>query len=460
MVFSSWWRRLVGGYSKYRMEVADLYRTAVPATGGLLSDLQKLQIFHNRMGEVHRVHQELGDLLIPGFTPDQMESWHSTLTALNAFATYLAAAPQMTSFMPTGPVSLTLSPDDPLFVRLAETLLRGGAEAPTQWLEGIGAASRRLSESFDAISALQAATNRCRKVLQSCQPKYRTTPDIPQLLNDIEVAKDYALQLASIEALYRRHSSSLPEEVNPLQANGWYAAIRGVESAEKLVKTFGTSSVLKETVCTPGALDQQALTTLSQTTEIALQHLNKMLSEKITFINLANSAQPEGVSRKWTVSELKACVIAAAFEFETVRAKLSKILAVLKPGQSVPLERLPKDADAIESLRHSLETIHSCNTILSRFGIEHPCELSETECRACDWLIQAPDDLLNSPLAQAIATTPQIRKQVAGVLADTKHAFEQLVSSSMVFSRVFDDSQNVSTGFVPKDLDLRQQARS
>ncbi len=64
--FASWWTRLVGGYSKYRMEVADLYKTAVPETKTLLSDIQQLATFHKRMGEVDSAHQELKELLLPG----------------------------------------------------------------------------------------------------------------------------------------------------------------------------------------------------------------------------------------------------------------------------------------------------------------------------------------------------------------------------------------------------------
>ncbi len=65
-----------------------------------------------------------------------------------------------------------------------------------------------------------------------------------------------------------------------------------------------------------------------------------MWTEQFTFINLTNPGQQEIEPRKRIATELKACVVVAAAEFETIASRLSKLLTVLKPGQAVPLERL------------------------------------------------------------------------------------------------------------------------
>jgi len=183
-----------------------------------------------------------------------------------------------------------------------------------------------------------------------------------QLLNDIASAKVYANQREAVEAVFVARAPDLPEDAKPFHADGWLAAIRGVESADKLTKTFGASSVLKETVCTAGRLNQEALRTLIQSTETAFQQVSRMWTEQITFINLTNPGQQEIEPRKRIATELKACVGVASSEFETIASRLSKLLTVLKPGQAVPLERLPRDAKAIEQLRQAQSTIDRFNS--------------------------------------------------------------------------------------------------
>lgn len=454
--FASWWTRLVGGYSKYRMEVAEIYKAVVPETQTLLSDIQQLATFHKRMGEVDSVHQELKELLLPGVVADQIESWQQTLAALNSFGEFISTAPQAASVMPTVAVTISMRPDDPLIARLSEMLQPTGVDESNNARESMGISNLRINEALQFVSELQLATNRCTAAIQASYTKYQTKPDMQQLLNDIASAKVYANQREAVEAVFVARAPDLPDDAKPFQADGWLAAIRGVDSADKLTKTFGASSVLKETVCTAGRLNQEALRTLIQSTETAFQQVSRMWTEQIAFINLTNPGQQEIEPRKRIATELKACVVAAASEFETIASRLSKLLTVLKPGQVVPLERLPQDAKAIEELRQAQNTIDRCNSVLSQFGIEQSNELSGDECKKCEWIKQAPDDLLKSPLARAIATSSQRRTQVTEILAKAKLASEQMSEPGKFFGKIFDPAQNVSTGFVPKDLALKE----
>ena len=383
--FASWWTRLIGGYSKYRMEVADLFKAAVPDTKTLLSDIQQLATFHKRMGEVDSAHQELKELLLPGVDADQMESWRDTLAALNSFGAFISAAPQAASVMPTVAVAISMRPDDPLITRLSEMLQPISVDASSNTEDLMGIANLRINKTLELVSGLQFATNRCTAAIQASNTKYQTTPDMQQLLSDLATAKVYANQREAVEALFVARLQDLPEDAKPFQADGWLAAIRGVESADKLTKTFGASSVLKETVCTAGQVNQAALKTLIQSTESAFHEVSRMWTEKITFIHLTDPGQQEIEPRKRTANELKVCVVVAASELETIASRLSMFLSVLKPGQAVPLERLPQDAKAIEELRQALSTTDRCSSILSQFDIEHPYELSGDEYSVCDW---------------------------------------------------------------------------
>lgn len=454
--FASWWMRLVGGYSKYRMEVADIYKAAVPETQTLLNDIQQLATFHKRMGELDSAYQELKELLLPGFVADQMESWQNVLTALTSFATFISAAPQAASVIPAGAVAVSMRADDPLVMRLSESLQRYRVDETSTSSDLIGIANLPVNEALRNVSELQAATRRCAGAIQASQSRYQTVPEMSQLLHDLELGKVYASQRESVEAVFLARTSDLPEEAKPFQADGWLAAIRGVESADKLSKTFGASSALKEILCTGGRVDQVALSSLCQSTESALQQVSKAWSEQVAVIHLTTPGQQEIEPRKRIATELRACVGAAASELETIAERLSKLLAVVKPGQSVPLERLPRDAKAIEELRQVESTIKHCNSVLSQYGIAHRYELSSDECHIGEWIKQAPEELLNSQLARSIATCPKRRVQVTEILAKAKLASEQMNEPGKFFGRVFDPDQNVSSGFVPKELALKE----
>jgi very-short-patch-repair endonuclease len=453
--FASWWTRLIGGYSKYRMEVADLYKSAVPETKPLLSDIQQLATFHKRMGEVESAHQKLKELLLPGVVADQIESWQETLTALSSFGAFISAAPQAASVMPTVAVAISMRPDDPLITRLLGMLQPTSGDASSSAKDSMGISNLRINEALQFVTELQLATNRCTAAIQASNTKYQAKPDMQQLLNDIASAKVYANQLESVEAVFVARAPDLPEDAAPFHAAGWLAAIRGVESADKLTKTFSASPVLKEIVCTSGRVDQGALNTLCQSTESAFQQVNKTWSEQIAFINLTNPGQQEIEPRKRIATELKACVGAAASEFETITSRLSKLLAVLKPGHAVPLERLPQDAKAIEELRQAQSTIDRCTSLLSKFNIEHPLELNDGDFQVCDWITRATVDLLGSQLAQAIATSPELRTKVRAAVNSLTERFPQWQESWDFFATCFDVKEDVSTGFVPETIAIK-----
>ncbi|MBL8888653.1 MAG: DUF4011 domain-containing protein [Planctomycetaceae bacterium] len=452
--YASWWNRLVGGYSRYRIEAADLYKTNVPETTTLLRDIQQLAVFHKRMAEVAITHRELNDLLFPGVVVDQIESWQHTLTALKSFDAFISIIPQAASFIPKGAAAIRILPDDPLIRRLSEMLQHDGNPTLISTKTAAEFANLRINEALAFVADLQFATARCATVIRNCRGIYETTPDISQLLCDVAFAKEYVDHRKAVEAVFNSRVSDLPEGAEAFRAEGWHAAIRGIESADKLAKTFGVSSVLKETVCVPGRVNQGALKSLIQIAESALQNVNRVWSEQVTFINLTQPGQFETEQRKRTAGEIKACVSAAASEFETLAERLSKLLVVLKPNQSIPLQRLVQDARAIDELRQAQSTVERCSSNLNRFRIEHPMELNSEEFRKCESIRQASDELLKLPLARAVATSAPRRIQVAEILDKAKLAIEQMSEPLELFEKVFASAQGKFTGFVPKDLKL------
>jgi len=454
--YLSWWNRLVGGYAKYRTEIADLYKSAVPETKILLDDILQLATFHKRMIEVENVYEELKDTLLTGLIVDNTDSWKKTLDSLNAFEAFISAAPQVVSAMPTRSVAINIRPNDPLLAQLAEHLHRGSTDDASNSFSSLRIVNMRINDGLITISSLQTALQCCIAAIQAAATKYKTAPSMELLLGDLALARVYADQRNTVASLFAKHSHDLPLDAEPFKPDGWAAAICGVESADRLTKMFGTSSVLMDTICTPGKVNQVALSRLITSTETASKQVISLWSEQVEFITLTKPGQEAVELRRRVPSELRACVAEAAAEFEAVSARFGKLIAVLRPGSSVPFERIPYDAKVIEEIRIAQEAIERCDSTLAKFKIEHSLDLRNAESRVCEWLIQAPDEILHSSLAKAIATCPEIRTQVNEILLKTKLVAEQMSAPSKFFAKLFDPSQSVSAGFVPKDLSFRE----
>ncbi len=220
--------------------------------------------------------------------------------------------------------------DDPLILRLLETIQRDSVDMKDTASNSMGIASLRIDEALKFVSDLQSATNRCDVAIQSSRTRYHIAPDMQQLLIDLELARVYATQREEIEGAFIAHIPDLPADAKPFRTDGWIAAMRGVESADKLSRTFGNSPVLREIVCTAGQVNPEALNMLCQSTDAALQQVSKIWSEQIAFIELTNPGQQEIEPRKRIATELKACAGAAAAELEAIAARLSMLLTVLK----------------------------------------------------------------------------------------------------------------------------------
>ena len=452
--FASWWSRFFGGYTKYRVEVADLYKAPVPATNALLEDVAQLGTYHKRMCEVEDVHQEVKHVLMSGFVPDQIDSWQRNLTALISFDSFIAKIPALLPVLPSGMVTVDIAENDPLILRLAENLDRLHSEESKSLVPGLRLAGSPMTQTLALANNLQIALQSCSKVMRAVEIRYRTAPSIEQVQHDLATANLYKQQRASVESLFSAHVTDLPLNAQPFHADSWAAGIRGVESARKLVKTFGSAPVLKETVCLPGRVDKESLNEIVNATEATLLQVNTTWSDKLGFINLTRAGEQDVEPRRRIATELKACVVEAATEFETLKGQLSKLLSVLKPGQVVPFDRLPQDAISIEQMRVAEVELSDREVSLSALGIVHPQELSEQEVSAATWIVKAPDTILQSPMVKAIATNIDTRTAIDRML-DTLRTVTPQMDVPVTFLRsLFDEAEEVSEGFVLSELPL------
>ena len=454
--FASWWSRFFGGYSKYRIELADLYKAPVPQTNAMLGEISQLATYHKRMREVEATYHELKDFLLNGLVPDQVESWQKNLDALNTFETFVTKVPGVVPALPSCSLAVDLQANDPLISRLTVNIDRLVSTEPHSSITGLGLTSSPMAQTLALANKLLTASQSCSKAMQAVKSQYRIAPSVEQVQHDLTTASLYAQQRASIESLFAAHVADLPIDAEPLKSDSWVAATRGVESARKLVKTFGSVAVLKDTVCLPGRVDRESLTEIVNATETALLQVNAVWSEKLGFINLTKLNEQEIEPRKRVTTELKACAVEAAVEFETLKERLSKLVSVLKPGAVVPFDRLPQDALVIERMRIAEAELADRTAFLSARGVAQVQELSEQEVSVATWVSQAPDTILQSPMARAIATNSNTRMGLNRLLGTVRTITPQIDDPVKFLRSLFDESEYVSTGFVFKDLSLEQ----
>ncbi len=116
--------------------------------------------------------------------------------------------------MPTAAVAISMRPDDPLITRLSEMLQPTSVDASSDAKESMGISNLRINEALQFVSELQLATNRCTAAIQASYTKYRTKPDMEQLLNDIASAKVYSNQREAVEAAFVARAPDLPEDAS------------------------------------------------------------------------------------------------------------------------------------------------------------------------------------------------------------------------------------------------------
>ena len=456
--FDSWWSRFFGGFSKYRKEIADFYKSPVPATNALLRDLSQLGTFHKRMREVESVFQELKDLLLSDTVPDQIDSWQKNLTALNAFESFIAKISGVTSALPSCSVTVDLQANDPLVSRLTENINQLLTIEPESHLGKLGLNGSPMSQSLASANNLKTSLQSCSKVMRAVSNHYRVAPTVEQIQQDLVTANVYAQQQASVESLFTAHVTDLPANAKPFQVEGWIAGTKGVESARKLIRTFGSSAVLQEVVCHPGQLNLEKLAEIANATEFALLQVNAVWPEKVEFINLTRGGEQEIEPRRRVTTELKSCVAEAAAEFETLKERIAKLVSVLKPGKIVPFDRLSQDASAIDRMRVAEVALEDRNAFLSALGVIHPLELSEGDVKVANWIRQTPDKVLQSPMVRAIATNSNIRSGLERLLGSMREVTPQMSDPISFLHTIFDQSENVSSGFVLKELSLERLA--
>jgi very-short-patch-repair endonuclease len=457
--FTSLWWRFLGGFSKYRVEISDFYKGPVPGTSLLLEDVLKLGTYHKRMREVEDAYGELKDYLLNGLIPDQMESWKKNLTAINTFESFITKFPQVIDALPPCAVAVDNHLKEPWTLNLIETIDSLVSGDTYSLLPRFRLNDSPIHNILSFAKNIQSSIQFCSEFFKYVKTDYQILPCIEQLLSDLFTAKRYINHREILLSLFNAHVKDFPIDASPFHFDCWVAASRGVESARKLVKIFGAAPVLRETVCLPGRVNRESLTEIVNATEVDLLNVNKVLSEFPGLINLTRAGDQEVDPRKRVTTELKSCVVEAVTEIETTKEKLSKLVSLLRPGRFVPFTRLPQDSLAIEEMRISEVALRDCESVLIAKGIVHSQELTKQEASVATWISQAPDTILQSPLAKAISTDSSTRYWLEHLVNEARAIMLTIIAPLEFFRTLFDDSEKISPGFIFKDLSLEALPR-
>lgn len=450
--YLTWWRRLIGGYGSFRLQVADLYKQSVPETKELLNDLQLLNTYHRRIFHVEVLYQEVKEGLLSSTVIEDPESWQRNIDGIDAIGLLLERVPAIAKAIKGDHFLSEIKFDQAVINDLTVSLADPRSE-DIAWADDVlklkDLPIRESRSILGEVISASLALARARQLVQYC---YLQETPIEMVLADFVSAQDYAEKRKAIHEMFSVHRDWLSSTANPFERKEWDDAIRGIESAGKLVSVFGASSVLTSVVCTPDQIKSRDLLDAAQATESSMMELNKLWAEKIDFISLVRSVDDTSELKRRSISELRQCASGASAEFSSIARCLRGLLDVLRPGMVIPFERLPKDWERIKDIRKAKKKIDPSNETLSKNNVMVQVGQEDELHQICSWILASSPQVLKSSLGKAIATCEQTRSIVEQSGATLRSVLTNANASSKFLCDLFEPNKDVSFGFTPSKL--------
>jgi very-short-patch-repair endonuclease len=463
--FRSWFGRVFGGFSKFRVQVADLYKASVPGPQELLEDLLQLQTYHKRLSGVLDTFKPIADHLPKGFVAQNLDGWTEIIEALRRFEQHQGDVAHVLETLATGSVcireaGLDVSPQ--VVAASAETFSTQLASSAFFKLINL---EMSLADALAQVSTLQTAAEQClRAGRQWGEMQQRETVDFESVLTEWQAASGLDAHFSTLEALHEANRNALPEASASGGPMGfadpakWHKLIAGFDVAEKLRLIFGGGSALRDVACQPGAIDRQQLGRAAERLQQELVRTEKLLGEVYSRFDLkAPHQQPVDVRRR-SPADLSGCASAAAEELREYTALLHQLIGVTRPGCQVPLSDVQSHVQAVREIRVLLTTLDSMETKLAEIGVSCPANLTEAQHTAARWLLTVPEGLLKHPLTAAVATRPEWSERVSATLPVVRQQAADFATSWEYFGKLFDVAGQLAGGRRPAECTFGELA--
>jgi len=450
--YTSFLKRMLGGFSAFQKEVGELYKDRVPGPAELLSDMQRLTRFHRRNEEVQAAAEEHRRSLPANHNALDPTAWRQLKTSIDANETLFVA-------MGSGvqAVNAATSLDGPAVVALAKQL---SASIDHLGLATLGTpmAGKFIKESPDIAAAQIAlwgdAATVCLEAMENARAFYEgSAQSTAELFRDIAAAARREEHLARLHGAFDSHVEWMPSGSHAGDSSTWARITTGIEAAERISRLTRNTQALHAILCSEDGLHSDALSIAIDNASASYQRLQTILTTCGDTVVLSPPGETEVEVTRRPLSTLSGIADSACEAFGGRLQHLSVMIASLRDGADALLSRLREDADVVERLNVILAESAEITHQLESFGIG---PLTADDRTRIQWLAELAAAGRISPLLKAVASSSEWRQRLTRIQSEMESTItrKEFKASWEFLKTLFDLKVDVSTGFTIVNTDV------
>lgn len=449
--FSTLIGRMFGGYRGFRKEIAELYKQPVPPTQQLLSDLDRLRVYHRRANEADEAALSIATMLPESHIGSDLEAWRRVAGSLDIFHALCQSVPTLANNFRLETANLDLSEVRSRSEQIQSDLDRvqeliAGSSFSTWMFEG-GTLANITTQVRTVVADLKTCLDVVECVGSHCEQPPAT---FPQLLTDLLNASRYSESVAEAAAIFEREREFMPHGSIPTDRGGWERTLAGVMAAENLSRLVRKPDILRETLCYEGRIDSVGLKIACDSADAAIQKLRMILTATEALIVVSTPGERAVEPLKRTPGGLTRIAGTGSKQLEAHADRLNQIVSVVRSNRDIPLARLTGDAALVRKAHLASEAKHQAEELLLSLGATSPEDLSGRGVDAAKWLAVVSSSGVVQPLMQAAASDIQIREQAKDaaerIMAACRGSYEK---SWEFLTTVFEEKSETSLGYTP-----------
>lgn len=453
--YSSFLKRLVGGFAAFKKDVAELYKERLPGTADLLSDMDRLHRHHRRIADVKCVAVEHQQHLPPNHDALDAGAWRQLKSAIVANEAFFGTA---------GPIGVSSG----YFTLVDSVAISTSARQLSEALSRIHAAidgtplvemfeTTTLDEIAKKVAVKRDAATFCHGAVTKAGSLYvHEPPSIRQLVKDVALAIRHEGFLSRVNDAFLAHSESMPDGSTPTDASTWERITAGVIAAERLSLRVRNIQALQPILCNHGGIDTEALNTAIDRATASHGRLRSSMEQCEALIRLSPPNEPEVETSRRPISAMKSIVISATEALGHRLRDLQEIIGVLRDESDASISRMPEVVDAIAKLKAILVESEAASEQLAELEITDLCSSDKPKIL---WLAGFAAAGRISPLVRSVASNTEQRERCHRILTDVRSAISGDFKPSWEFLKsLFDLKSNVSSGITISNAAVGQLA--
>ena len=442
--FRSLHKRWFGGFSSFKRDMAAFYKTDLPPTKTLLADCERLDLYHSLLSDAKAACGEVNNLLPEGHRKDDLDAWMHLRSALKTFESLLKDLPELAPHLHASTVLLDSVQAESILNCLSQNLSDFDSFLQESLL--IGLIDVELSPDSNAASLRQKAkaSIRCQETWDRFKEVYSDPPDtFHMLVEDLVIAARCAALRRDLSQHLQNHHSILPVGAISTGTDCWKRLDEGLSAAELLRQVLPKSSAVEEVVCNEGIIDTASLITAAAAVVKSYKQLDTAILETEKTILLSAPQEPPVQIGRRSSDSLGRIARLAAEQFEQRTRELEAIAGFIRADRDVPLDRLSKDNEVIESLRRSREEILLADKILFSQGVDVPEGSLDGGIEAASWILRQSDPENIPELLRIVATDGCIRDRIQHICIESAPIIDSRFQRSWEFLTTTFDLESI-----------------